>query len=212
MIYRFLLFCAGTVIAACAASAFAQPLYFRQDKGVPSGATNLPAALNLPEHLAWRVPLDPGHSTPIISGGKIFLTSSRASSHELATVALDASTGAIVWRTAISTPKFEEVHPEEGTAAMATPACDGERLLVFFGSHGLICYDLNGKQLWDHPMGPFRDEYGAASSPIILDGKVILNEDHDIDSFITALDLSNGREIWKTARPDAVRRYATPAV
>ena len=95
---------------------------------------------------------------------------------------------------------------------MATPASDGERLFIFFGSYGLICYDLEGKELWAKPMGPFRDEYGAASSPIIVDDRVILNEDHDIDSFVTALDCKTGRELWKTSRPNAVRSYSTPAL
>ena len=72
--------------------------------------------------------------------------------------------------------------------AAATPACDGERVYVFFGSYGLLCYDLAGQKLWERPMGPFRDEYGAGSSPILVDGKIILQEDHDLDSFLAALE------------------------
>ena len=61
-------------------------------------------------------------------------------------------------------------------------------------------------------MGPFRDEYGAGSSPIVFDGKIILNQDHDIDNFLIALDCAKGKVLWKTARPDAVRSYSTPMV
>jgi outer membrane protein assembly factor BamB len=76
----------------------------------------------------------------------------------------------------------------------------------------MFCYDLDGKKVWEQKMGPFRDEYGAGSSPVLHDGKVFLSQDHDIDSFLEALDAATGRVLWKTARPDAVRSYSTPFV
>ncbi len=54
-------------------------------------------------------------------------------------------------------------------------------------------------------MGPFQDEFGAASSPILIDNKVIINQDHDVDSFITALDQKTGETVWKTPRSEATR-------
>ena len=60
--------------------------------------------------------------------------------------------------------------------------------------------------------GNFRDEYGAGSSPILFDGRIILNQDHDIDSFLAAYDCATGRQVWKVARPDAVRSYSTPCI
>ncbi|HEV8543257.1 MAG TPA: PQQ-binding-like beta-propeller repeat protein [Verrucomicrobiae bacterium] len=197
---------------ATAMSGAETSIYFRSDNGLPAGAGKVPDNLDTGSRLAWRTQLDSGHSTPIIHAGKIFLTTSRVENNELATVALDAATGRVLWTAKLPVPKIEEVHPEEGNGAMATPATDGERLFVFFGSHGLICYDLNGKLLWDAPLGPFRDEYGAASSPVIVGDKIILNQDHDIDSFLMALDRSTGRVLWKTVRPDAVRSYATPSL
>jgi outer membrane protein assembly factor BamB len=61
-------------------------------------------------------------------------------------------------------------------------------------------------------MGPFRDEYGTASSPILVDDRVIIQQDHDVDSFLMALDRKSGKVIWKSERPDAVRSYSTPAL
>ncbi|HTG44111.1 MAG TPA: PQQ-binding-like beta-propeller repeat protein [Verrucomicrobiae bacterium] len=190
----------------------ADPTYFRSDLGLPKAADFLPVNLGSPENLAWRTELESGHSTPIINNGRIFLTTSRARDRELATVCLDATTGKVLWKRALPVPKVEEYHPEEGNAAMATPASDGKNIFVFFGSYGVICYDPQGKQVWEHRLGPFRDEYGAASSPIIVDDKVILNEDHDVDSFLMALDRSTGKILWKTPRPNAVRSYSTPAL
>jgi outer membrane protein assembly factor BamB len=185
--------------------------YFRSDGGVVREPGSLPDDLDAKGALAWRVPLDPGHSTPVLNAGRLFLTSWKADSNQLATVALDAETGKTVWRTALS-PEQVEQHHQIGSPATASIACDGKRLFAFFGSAGLFCYDLDGRKLWDKRMGPFRDEYGAGSSPIVFDGKLLLNQDHDIDSFLIAVDCATGKTMWKTAKPDAVRSYSTPVI
>lgn len=207
----FLLLCAvATCAAAVAGSTDAR--YFRSDDGVAgSGAGPLPDSFDAPGALRWRIPIDPGHSTPILVNGRIFLTTYRAESKELATIALDANAGQTLWRGPIAVERVEQTH-QIGSPATATPVCDGQRLFVFFGSHGLICYDLDGKRLWEHRLGPFQDEYGAGSSPILIDGKVILNQDHDKASFLAAFDCATGKLVWKTGRPDAVRSYSTPSV
>ena len=188
------------------------PKYFRSDEGVAGPPTgSLPENFDQPGVLRWRTPLDPGHSTPIVWRDRIFLTTWRAESNELATVALDAKTGRQLWRRAIPVARVEQTHPI-GSPATATPACDGTRLFVFFGSHGLIAYDLDGSQKWERRLGPFQDEYGAGSSPILVGGRVILNQDHDRDNFLAAFDCATGRTVWTNARPDAVRSYSTPAV
>lgn len=185
--------------------------YFRADAGVPRSSGALPEDLNVPETLKWRIPLDGGHSTPILESGKIFVTTYRADSKELATVALDQANGKVIWRNPVVPERVEETHPI-GSPATATVACDGKRVYAFFGSAGLFCYDLDGKKVWEQRLGPFRDEYGAGSSPILFDGKVILNQDHDIDNFLIAYDCNSGRVVWKTGRPDAVRSYSTPCI
>jgi outer membrane protein assembly factor BamB len=185
--------------------------YFRSDLGVAASAGPLPDDFDTPGALHWRVPIDSGHSTPIICGGAMFFTTYRKEARELATVALDPQTGQLLWKAVAPATRIEPAHPTGGPA-VSTPACDGRRVYVFFGSYGLLCYDLGGRQLWDHPLGPFQDEFGSGSSPVLADDKVILNEDHDIDSFLIALDCATGRTVWKAARPDAVRSYSTPAV
>jgi outer membrane protein assembly factor BamB len=171
----------------------------------------LPSNFDAAGALRWRVPLDPGHSTPIRSGGRLFLTAYKAETRELEVVALDEKSGATVWRRAVAVPEVEKTH-SIGSPATATPACDGQRLYVFFGSYGLLCFNVDGEKQWEIKMGPFQDEYGAGSSPIVADGKVILNQDHDTDNFLMAVDGATGKVAWKTPRPDAVRSYSTPAV
>jgi outer membrane protein assembly factor BamB len=197
-------------VASAASSGDAR--YFRSDEGVAASAAGpLPDHFDSPDLLRWRVPMDSGHSTPILWKGRVFLTTYRAESRELATVALDEKSGQILWRRPIAVERVEQTHPI-GSPATATPACNDQRLFVFFGSYGLICYDLDGNRLWETALGPFRDEYGAGSSPVLIDGKIVLNQDHDIDSFLAALDCASGKLLWKVRRPDAVRSYSTPAV
>jgi outer membrane protein assembly factor BamB len=208
---RFLSACAALVFARLAV-ADNNLVYFRSDRGVADPSCGaLPSDLEAPAVLRWRHPLNPGHATPIVCGGQIVLTEYSAESRELAVVALDAATGEARWRSGVSVPKVEQTHTL-GSPATATPACDGKRVYAFFGSYGLLAFDLNGKKLWEFEAGPFQDEYGAGSSPILCDGNVILNQDHDKDSFLLAVDAASGRQVWKEPRPDAVRSYSTPVV
>jgi outer membrane protein assembly factor BamB len=186
--------------------------YFRSNHGLADVSCGvLPSQFDAPGALRWRVPLSPGHATPIVSGGKIFLTAYQAESNELAVLALDATTGRILWRNGVTVSQVERTHPL-GSPATATPACDGRHVFVFFGSYGLLAFDLDGKKLWEFKAGPFQDEYGAGSSPVLFDGKIILNQDHDVDSYLLAINAATGKPVWKTPRPDAVRSYSTPVV
>jgi outer membrane protein assembly factor BamB len=141
----------------------------------------------------------------------VFVTTFDAASKELATVAIDRASGQVRWSQVVPTKNFEQVHAT-GSLATPTPASNGSHIFVFFGSYGLLCYDWDGNVVWERPMGPFQDEFGAASSPVLVDGKVILNEDHDIDSFLIAIDQKTGETVWKVAREEATRSYSTPVL
>jgi len=187
------------------------PVFFRSDSGIASADCGpLPDGFGAPTKLRWRTQIDSGQSTPVVLGDRVFLTTYRASDHELATVDLDRKSGQVLWKQKASAARIEELHPTMGNPATATPACDGERVFVFFGSFGLICYDLEGHKIWEQALGPFRDEYGSASSPMLVEDKIVLCEDHDVDSFLIAFDARTGKRAWKIPRPDAVRSYATP--
>jgi outer membrane protein assembly factor BamB len=198
-------------IATAGPAAGQEISFFRHDHGVVSDRHPLPENFSSDAVLQWQTPLPPGHSTPCVSGDWIFVTTYQAAEKELATVGLDRATGKVRWRKVVPTQDIEPVHAS-GSPAVATPACNGQQVFAFFGSYGLLCYDLTGNLLWEKPMGPFQDEFGAASSPILIDNKVILNEDHDIDSFITAIDANTGQTLWRTAREDATRSYSTPFI
>src|SRR5208283_4789703 len=82
----------------------------------------------------------------------------------------------------------------------------------FFGSSGLVCYDMNGKLLWRRPLGPFKNDLGSGSSPILARDLVLLNQDHDIDSFLLAVDKRTGQTVWKVDRSEFPVGYATPVI
>ena len=188
-----------------------EPSYFRHDHGVAQDQQPLPANFSTDAKQLWRTPLPPGHSSPCVCGDSIFLTTFQADEQELATVALDRATGTVRWKKVVPTKSIEPVH-STGSPAAATPACNGKQVFSFFGSYGLLCYDLDGNLLWEKVLGPFQDEYGAASSPVLVDDKLILNADHDIDSFIIALDQASGATIWQSPRSEATRSYSTPII
>ncbi|MDX1927146.1 MAG: PQQ-binding-like beta-propeller repeat protein [Pirellulaceae bacterium] len=186
-------------------------VYFRHDFGVAKGDKPLPSNFENDAKQLWRTTLPPGHSTPCVCGDAIYLTTFQADEQELATVALDRATGELRWRQVVPTKSFEPVHAT-GSTATSSPACNGKQVFAFFGSYGMLCYDLQGKLLWEKKLGPFQDEFGAASSPILVDDKVILNEDHDINSFMIALEQKNGEVAWKVERHEATRSYSTPFI
>ncbi|HLW76234.1 MAG TPA: PQQ-binding-like beta-propeller repeat protein, partial [Bryobacteraceae bacterium] len=181
-----------------------------------------------------------GHSSPVIWGDKIFLTSAVPESGEsklkvglygditpvenegpqkFNVYCIDRKSGKLLWmRTAASgVPKIKR-HPKSSHAT-PTPATDGKHLIVSFGSEGLFAFDLNGKQLWQKDFGVLDSgfymvpgaQWGFASSPVIHDGVVIVEADVQKNSFVGAFEIATGKELWRTPRND-VPTFGTPAV
>jgi len=185
--------------------------FFRHHGGVAiDDSAALPGRFDENDKVLWKQDLLPGHSTPCLFGDFLFVTTSDQTERELATVALHQDTGKILWSRVVK-PNVIEPYHTDGSPAASSVACDGQRVYAFFGSYGLLCYDMQGELIWSKQMGPFQDEFGAASSPILADGKVILNEDHDMDSFLIAIDQQTGETVWKVDRSEFTRSYATPA-
>jgi outer membrane protein assembly factor BamB len=200
---------AAAVLSTTSLPAAEPVAFFRADHGIADAAGPLPEAIDSADALLWKVPLAAGHSTPCIHGDAIYLTTFDGKA--LATVALDRTTGATRWTRTVPNERIEPYHPT-GSPAAASCACDGQRVYAFFGSFGLLCYDLQGQLVWSLPMKPFQDEFGAPSSPVLVDGKLLLNEDHDLDSFLLCVDAATGKEIWRARRDGFTRSYATPII
>lgn len=181
----------------------------RNSSGRAESADRLPTQIGPDASVVWKTALPPGHSSPAIVGNRIYLSAVR--DQRLVTIALDRSSGKPIWEAEAPYEKLEEIH-RIGSYAQATPAADAERVVSFFGSSGLYCYDASGKLLWRLPMGPFNNDFGAASSPVIADDRVILCQDHDSESFLVAIDKRTGKTIWKTDRSEFPRNFCTPVI
>lgn len=192
------------------------------------------------ENVLWKLKI-PGlaHSSPVVWGNKIFVTTAVTSGkdetrfglfgdvapvkddpkHTWKVYAIDKNKGTIIWERVASegVPKVKR-HPKS-THADSTPATDGKYLIVNFGSEGLFAYDLNGKLLWKKDLGvldagwfydaDYQWEYG--SSPVIYKNLVIVQADLQKNSFIAAYDTKTGKEVWKTPREE-ISSWGSPTV
>ncbi len=164
------------------------------------------------ENLAWKVPVPAGASSPIVVGDKIVLTAFEDG--KLFTICYSRTDGKELWRADSKAKKIEEFHPVEGSPAASTPASDGKKIVTYFGSCGLICYDLTGKELWRYelPTAETDGRFGSGTSAVIADGVVLLARDLSKDSAVYAIDLADGSRKWKAERPKARTAYSTPVV
>ena len=169
----------------------------------------LPTEFGEKKNLRWRTELPPGHSSPIASNGKVFLTAFEKD--ELFTICIDAKTGKVLWRVAAPRTRKDEVD-KRNSPASPSPVVDADTVYVFFQDFGLLAYDLKGKEKWRTPLGPFINVYGMGASPVISGDMVVLVCDQSHDSFIAAFDRNTGRERWRTKRPEALSGHATVLV
>jgi outer membrane protein assembly factor BamB len=193
----------------------AQP-YWPQFRG-PNGqgtaeSAHPPLTFSPTENAIWSVAVPPGHSSPSVWGGKIFLSTFEGGG--LQCRAYDRATGKLAWTRNVPAEKIERTHAFNNPAA-PTPAADQQRVVFYFGSFGLLCFSHDGKELWrkELPAQVSRGSYGSATSPIILSERVVQVLDTDQGgSRLLALELTNGSTAWETPRPLCSAGWSTPAV
>ena len=182
-----------------------------------------------------------GHSCPVVWGDRVFLTTAISSGqpdpkvrvgnygdvtsvndtsqHTWQVLCLDRDTGKVLWtRTAYEgVPKIKR--HLKGSQANCTPATDGRHVVACFGSEGLYCYDFAGALLWKRDLSTLDSsfaldreyEWGFGNSPVLHDGKCILQCDLSRDSFIAAFSLADGSKVWSTPR-DEIPSWSSPVV
>lgn len=188
------------------------------------------------KNIRWKIALPgSGHSTPIFWGDRIFVTmavpygealppkySDASGAHDILpithrhrfmVIAVSRRDGKILWERTV-----REEFPHEGThytASLASnsPVTDGEHLFAFFGSYGLYCLDLNGKLLWKIDLGDMQTmhSHGEGSSPALYRETLIVNWDHEGESFLVAFDKRTGKQLWKVERAKS-SSWTTPIV
>jgi outer membrane protein assembly factor BamB len=163
-------------------------------------------------NLIYKIDLAPGASSPAIWDDRIFLSS--FSDSTLKAFCLDRKSGLELWSRKIPADGIEKVMPGEGTPASETAATDGKRVVYYFGSSGLFCFDFNGEELWSRrmPVAEQIGDFGSGTSPIIYNQRVYLNRDMARGSFLLCADAATGKEIWKKDRPSYSSSWSTPVI
>jgi outer membrane protein assembly factor BamB len=193
-------------------------------------------------NIRWKTPVPGlATSSPIVWGDRVIVVTAASdqdktfrtglygdvkpvddlSVHSYRVYSLDRTTGKVVWeREAFKGPPTTKRHTKS-SQANATPVTDGRHIVAVFGSIGLmVCYDMDGTLEWKKDIGVldsgwFLDpsyQWGHSSSPVIYKSSVIVQADQARGSFIAAFNLADGRELWRTARPDEVSTWATPTI
>jgi len=194
------------------------PRWRGPEGGGKSSETGLPLRWSTTKNVVWKVEIPgEGSSSPIVWGKHLFVTSALEDGTRRQVHCLNRDTGIWNWTREITDDNPELTSALTGHAA-ATPATDGKHVVSFFGNAGLVAYDFQGRQMWHQDFGEFESELGLASSPIIDGDHVIQLCDHDgkfyrtFDSFMICLDVTTGRQIWKTNRRGLERSWSTPIV
>lgn len=132
---------------------------------------------------------------------------------EFKVIALDRKDGSVRWQKIARAEHPHEGTHIDGTWASNSPVTDGEHLFAHFGSRGLYCYDMAGNLKWQIDLGDMitRNGFGEGSSPALYGDVLVVNWDHEGDSFIVALDKRTGEQLWKKDR-DEVTSWSTPVI
>ena len=172
-------------------------------------------------NVRWRVPVPgSGHSSPIVWGDRIFLTTSRDGGRRLSVLSFRRSDGRLLWETDAPEGRVER-HHGKNTPASATATTDGERVYASFGSRGLLAVDFDGNLVWHRDLGRIENYHGPAGSPLLYGDSIIIYQDQGASfgpsginrgaagAFVVALDAETGEIRWRTERSASVG-WGTP--
>lgn len=202
-------------------------------------AADPPVEWSETRNIRWKIEIPGnGSATPIVWGDHVFVstavpagaaaardglftrltrrfvgTESPSQILRYTVLAVDRGTGTVAWERVVQEAAPHEGRHQTGSWAAPSAVTDGEVLCAFFGSAGLYCLDMDGQPLWDYDFGDMeiRMGFGEGASPTLHDDTIIVNWDHQGQSFIAALDKRTGRERWRAER-DEMTSWATPLV
>jgi outer membrane protein assembly factor BamB len=176
--------------------------------------TEIPLHWSETENIHWKIELSGvGHSSPIVWGDAVFITSANKEKLTRHLLCVDRETGRELWDRVITTAPIEPMH-RDNTPATTTPVTDGQHVFVSFCDAGRLlvaAVSFDGQIVWKSRPGSFTASHGFGTA-LVLDGNsLFLSGLQDgQDAFVAALDKTNGHTIWKVKRPRAIRSYSTP--
>ncbi len=174
---------------------------FRGPAGNGTTQDKAPVVWGPEKNIRWKTPLPgPGNSSPIVSRGRVFLSCAEDKGRKRNLYCFDRSNGNKLWAQIVEFPVVEPTHHSNPYCG-STPVADLGKVVVWHGSAGLFCYNFDGKELWKTNLGEVHHDWGYASSPVVHQGKIILNFGPGSKTFLGALDLSTGKLLWHYDEP-----------
>ena len=197
---------------------------------------NPPVKWSEKDNIRWKIPLPgKGHSSPIVLGDHVYVLAAApvgeaqppvhdsapgvhdsvpvTHRHQYMVLAIARKDGRTIWKTVVREEFPHEGGHNTGSPISNSPVTDGQFLYAFFGSRGLYCLDLQGKIIWQKDLGKMQTlhAHGEGSSPVLYKDALIVNWDHEGDSFLHAFNKRTGEQLWKTRR-DEITSWSTPLV
>jgi outer membrane protein assembly factor BamB len=173
-----------------------------------SSSSGLAASENVPikwneSAIKWKKEIhDKGHSSPVVFGNQIWVTTAKADGRELYAVCLDFKTGEIIFDIKVFTPDEAEEKHQLNTYATPTPCIEKGFVYVNYGNAGTACINSsNGSVVWKNSDFKCKFVQGPASSPVLYKNLVILHYEGVDVQYLVALDKLNGKLRWKSDRP-----------
>lgn len=193
---------------------------------------NPPLEFSETKNIKWKISIPgKGHSTPIIWGDQIFVTTAIAIGekpkepvnteggqtqrrgmpssktdlvHKFAVISIDRNNGEINWQTVVKEEVPQENTHPLGSWSSNSSVTDGKYIYAYFGSRGLFCLDFKGNVLWERDFGQMekRMSFGEGSSPALYDDKIVILWDHEGQSVIYVIDTKTGKDVWKKNRDE----------
>jgi outer membrane protein assembly factor BamB len=186
---------------------------------------DLPSSWSETENIAWVSSLPgPGGATPIISNGKVFVSSMVKGTKDFVALCFDAETGKQLWRKEVGSNPHNF---RRNNAASPSPVADGNNVFFMYGSGDLVGFDFEGNKLWalniEKDYGNLSVKFGYSNSPLLYNNKLFIpvirqtseQDDNPLESFIIAIDSKTGKTIWKqprqtNAHSESMEAYTTP--
>ncbi len=176
---------------------------------------SVPTQWSATNNVIWKsaVPGE-GHSSPIVWGERLFLTTALQQTQERCLLCFERKTGQLLWqKTVLRCPL--EAKNDQNSYASSTPATDGQKVFVTFldGKDVVVAaHDFAGQQAWLVRPGQFYSQHGFSHTPVLFEDKVIIVCDSKGENFIVALARQDGRQVWKVQRENPTQSYSPPLI
>ena len=177
-----------------------------------SDERNLPLTWSETKNVRWKVAIPGrGWSSPVIQGGRIWLTTATEEGRSLRAIAVDVNTGTIQHDVEIFRLKLPKLLNAKNSFASPTPVVEGDRIYLHFGAYGTACITQSGEIVWKTKLEYDNGQHGPGGSPVLYDDLLIVSCDGLEQQFVVALDKATGKVRWKKLR-EGYQAYTTPLV